>query len=468
VRETLERELKLEPEKRFVLPELPGTPLEPRLFTSTYYDTPPLSLARAGLTLRRRVENDVALWQLKLPRGLARAELEDAGGGSVPPPEVEALLAAHLRHGALAPVATLRTRRAGVRVLSGERPVADVVVDAVDVVDEGHEKDGFSEIEVELIEGDEGDLERLSRVLRRAGAHESNGEPKLLRVLDVNGERTPPKKAPASEQLRFLLEHQLLELERHDPGVRLGADPEDLHQFRVATRRARALIRASRSLLGTQLERSEAELRWLGGALGPVRDLDVLSAHVRSLLDGLGEDRAGGETIVRLLEAKRAEAHELLLEALRGERYVELLSLFAAEIALLRTEASESELHAIADGETKRLRKAYAALGPDPADTELHALRIRAKRARYAAELAAQAEGRRAAKLVQVLKQLQDLIGTHQDAVVTEQRVRALAKGRALLAAGRIVELERARKREARAELPRLWKRLERAASREF
>ena len=46
MRETLERELKLEPEKRFVLPDLPGTPLEPRVFTSTYYDTPPLSLAR--------------------------------------------------------------------------------------------------------------------------------------------------------------------------------------------------------------------------------------------------------------------------------------------------------------------------------------------------------------------------------------------------------------------------------------
>ncbi len=468
MRETLERELKLELEKSFVLPDLSGTPLEPRVFTSTYFDTPPLSLARSGLTLRRRVEDGLSLWQLKLPRGGARAELEAAGGPSGPPAELEALLAAHLRHGALAPVATLRTRRAGVRVLDGERPVADVVIDAVDVLDDGHATSGFSEIEVELIEGDEGDLDRLSRELRRAGAHASNGLPKLMRVLDVNGEHPPPKKAAASEQLRFLLEHQLLELERHDPGVRLGADPEDLHQLRVATRRARALIRASKSLLGTQLERSANELRWLGGALGPVRDLDVLIEHLRGLLDELGEDRAGGETIVGLLEGQRAEARELLLEALRSDRYLELLNLFAAETALLRTDATQSELHALADAEAKRLRKAYAALGPEPPDTAVHVVRIRAKRARYAAELAAQAEGRRAAELVQVLKELQDLIGAHQDAVVAEQRVRALARGKALLAAGRIIELERARRREARAELPRLWKRVERAASREF
>lgn len=468
MRETLERELKLEPEKRFVLPELPGTPLEPRVFTSTYYDTPPLSLARAGLTLRRRVEGGLSLWQLKLPRGLARAELEGPGGPAGPPAEIEALLAAHLRHGALAPVATLRTRRVGVRVVSGERPLADVVVDAVDVLDDGHEAEGFSEIEVELIEGDEGDLDRLSRVLRRAGAHASNGKPKLLRVLDVNGERSPSKKAPASEQLRFLLGHQLLVLETHDPGVRLGAEPEDLHQFRVATRRARALIRASKPLLGTQLESTGDELRWLGRSLGPVRDLDVLIAHFRGLLGELDDDRAGGETIVARLEDQRAEAHELLLEALRSDRYLELLNLFATEVALIRTDASDSALHAIADAEVRRLRKAYAALGPEPADAELHAVRIRAKHARYAAELAAQAEGRRAAGLVQALKALQDLIGTHQDAVVAEQRVRALGRGRALLAAGRIVELERARKRKARAELPRLWKRFERAASREF
>src|SRR4029453_19574877 len=63
----------------------------------------------------------------------------------------------------------------------------------------------------------------------------------------------------------------------HDPGVRLGSDPEELHQMRVATRRLRAFLRAGRDLLDRSWsEPLRDELGWLGRALGPARDLDVL------------------------------------------------------------------------------------------------------------------------------------------------------------------------------------------------
>ena len=75
-KETLERELKLAAPDGFELPDLGGEPLERRTFTSTYYDTPDHRLARAGITLRRRVEHGKGLWQLKLPEGTARRELE--------------------------------------------------------------------------------------------------------------------------------------------------------------------------------------------------------------------------------------------------------------------------------------------------------------------------------------------------------------------------------------------------------
>src|SRR5204863_6965705 len=116
----------------------------------------------------RRVENGLSRWQLKLPReGLARAELESIGGPVGPPEELAQLLVAHARYGPIAPVATLRTRRDGVRVADGERPLADVTLDAVDVLDDGRSTAHFVEIEVELVEGDESDLKRLGRVLRR-------------------------------------------------------------------------------------------------------------------------------------------------------------------------------------------------------------------------------------------------------------------------------------------------------------
>ena len=91
----LEREVKLDPGASFALPELPGRPLDARVFTSTYYDSPPRSLARGGITLRRRVENGLSRWQLKIPREHGRDELEAPGGPAGPPPELAELLKAH-------------------------------------------------------------------------------------------------------------------------------------------------------------------------------------------------------------------------------------------------------------------------------------------------------------------------------------------------------------------------------------
>ena len=65
--QTLEREIKLGVTRDFTLPQLPGERLPPRLFTSTYFDTEGYRLARAGITLRYRIESRKGGWQLKLP-----------------------------------------------------------------------------------------------------------------------------------------------------------------------------------------------------------------------------------------------------------------------------------------------------------------------------------------------------------------------------------------------------------------
>jgi CHAD domain-containing protein len=468
MRETLERELKLDPVVGFALPELPGEALEPRLFTSTYYDTPPRSLARCGITIRRRLENGRTRWQLKLPREDGRAELEADGGPVGPPPELEALLPAHLRHGALSPVAVLRTRRVGIRVVSGDRSLADVVLDSVDVLDAGRSAGAFAEIEVELVDGDEDDLDRLDRVLRRAGAHRRDDTPKLLRVLELDGEPAPPPSAPAVAHLRFLLTRQLRELETYDPGVRLGVDPEDLHRFRVATRRSRALIRAARPLAGEQLAVTAAELKWLGGVLGPVRDLDVLVGDLGAIVAELDGDAEAGEVLVALLAEQRANAREKLVAALNGDRYLALLDRFEADVAGLEGDGDAELLVALAAAESRKLRKAYRALEPGAPDAELHRVRIKAKHARYAAELAVQTDAKRLAPVVRAARDIQDVVGSHQDAVVAEERIRRLARARTAIAAGRIVEVEHGRRRRARAALPRAWKRFDRAFGRAF
>src|SRR6185312_9228202 len=111
--QVLEHELKLEAPRGFELPDLGGEPLEPRIFTSVYHDTSDRSLARAGITLRRRTERGRSVWQLKIPVSGARVELEEPGGPAGPPEPLRALLRAHERRAALEPVAELRTRRHG-------------------------------------------------------------------------------------------------------------------------------------------------------------------------------------------------------------------------------------------------------------------------------------------------------------------------------------------------------------------
>ncbi|HUK44983.1 MAG TPA: CHAD domain-containing protein [Gaiellaceae bacterium] len=273
---------------------------------------------------------------------------------------------------------------------------------------------------------------------------------------------------PAIDSLRDLLDRQRRSIERSEQGVRDGTDPEALHQFRVATRRSRALIRASRPLVRDQLAALDRELRWLGGLTGPARDLDVLIEHLRGLLQELEPDREGAEAIVGALEHERLRERETLLAAIETARYRDLLARFGETVPTLSASDGDASLTRLARRELERLQAAYDDLGPSPSDEDLHELRIRAKQARYAAELAATAAGRPLEELAAALSDVQDLVGAHQDAVVAEERVRELATEESRLAAGRIVEHERGIRREARAKLPNAMRRVERRAARAF
>jgi CHAD domain-containing protein len=458
VETTVEYERKLEAPPGFELPDFGGEPLETRVFTSIYHDTADHSLARAGITLRRRTERGKSVWQLKLPVNGARIEIEEAGGPGGPPDGLRALLRAHERRGQLAPVAELRTRRHGALVTRGSA-TAEVTVDEVTVMDAQRVANEFVELEVELREGEPQGLGRIAKDLEKAGAHARDLTPKLFRILIVE-----PRKKPKTpfETLRARLREQLDAILANDPGTRLGRDPENLHDMRVAVRRARALLRAGAPLLKTDTQPLAAELQWLGSMLGDVRDLDVLLERLRAEAAELDPaDRAAAGRLLRSLDRQRSRVRRTLLKALDGNRYAVLLDRFETTLTELEPAKSKLMLDALADRQLKKLGRAVGALDQQPADTELHALRKRGKRVRYAYELSG------AGKVVRRAKALQDVLGEHQDSVVAEERLRALshdAPPDQALAAGLLVERERARRAEARASWHAAWRRLERAA----
>jgi CHAD domain-containing protein len=474
LRKTHERELKLNVPPGFELPDLAGRRLEPQTFTSTYYDTADRALARAGITLRRRVQKRRGLWQLKLPGKGERLELEVAGGPGSAPDELASLLVGVLRGRALEPAAVLRTRREGVRARENRRAVADVTLDKVSVLDGRRVRERFVELEVEALDGGAEALPGLERTLREAGAEPGEGRPKVFRALGFFPVEpaAPPRWAPPLEHVRAMIAVQVGELIAHDPGTRLGDDPEELHKARVATRRLRAELRAARELLDPDWTESlRAELSWLGGALGPVRDLDVLLERLRVEIDDLepAERRAAGH-LLSLLEEEREAARAAMLEAMSTPPYAELLARLEAAAVAPLARAVDASLQDIAAREFRKLRKAVRALPSEPSDEALHAVRIRGKRARYAAELAEGVVGKPARRFVKNAKRFQDVIGEHQDAVVAEERIRGLLDEvggvRTHFAAGMIVERERERRRAARAAFPEAWWRLKKSGKR--
>jgi inorganic triphosphatase YgiF len=139
------------------------------------------------------------------------------GDPSGPPEPLGELLIAHLVHGRVEPVATLRTRRNCVRVVHGSRAIAEVTLDVVDILDGGHAASTFAEVEVELLDGDEKDLEHLGRTLRRAGATRSNGQPKVIRVLGLAEDETPSHKRPIDRIGHLLAVHPRTSIASESP-----------------------------------------------------------------------------------------------------------------------------------------------------------------------------------------------------------------------------------------------------------
>jgi CHAD domain-containing protein/adenylate cyclase class IV len=466
---SLEREVKLRGDSE-LLERLEGEPLEERRFTSTYYDTADHRLARNGVTLRRRVEHRKSLWQLKLPRASARLELELSGGSAVPPQRMRDLLVAFIHGRDLAPVAKLRTLRRGLRLAANGGSSADVVIDEVAILDGRKVTGNFSDLEVEVVNGDEQTLEDVEQELRKAGARRGDPRPKVLRALGLDPQTAVPavrRNASAVEHLQARLERLYEQLLTHDPGTRLGDDPEDLHQLRVATRRLRALLRAARPMLVRDWsEPLRAELKWLGDVLGPARDLDVLIEYLREEAEALSPDerRALGRAVA-VLESEREEAGAALREALESERYLELLHAVERAARAPHVVSRDVSLRDLAAREFRRLKRATKSLPRNPTDAELHRVRIKGKRARYAAELAEDAAGKAAARFITKAKRFQDVIGEHQDAVVAEERLRDLrrsARGASTaFALGRLVERQGRRRERSRSELPTAWEKLE-------
>jgi CHAD domain-containing protein len=237
----------------------------------------------------------------------------------------------------------------------------------------------------------------------------------------------------------------------------------------VATRRLRSDLRTFRDLLDPEWALPlREELRWLGGALGEARDADVLLERLQSRAGSIPATEAPGVAqVIDALAQRRKEAHASLLECLRTERYVVLLDrVVDAARAPAMADGADTSLRSVLSGLLDRpwghLRSAVKDAGTRPTDEQLHAIRIRAKRVRYAAEAVAPMLGKPTKRFAEAAADLQTILGEHNDAVVAEAWLRSWAadgrSGDAAFAAGMLAGIERAAAQTARDRWRKAWK----------
>jgi CHAD domain-containing protein len=262
----------------------------------------------------------------------------------------------------------------------------------------------------------------------------------------------------------------------HESTIRGDADPEGVHQARVGIRRVRSLFRAFEGVLDPAWTASfDDELSRVADVLGVVRDADVLGAHLVSCVGQLevGDQEAGASLLTRAAQ-ERARAMKVLVGELDSTRYHDLVVRLTAEVGEphLRHGADRRARKAAPDivgRPWKKLQREVDGLPDDPAPADLHRVRIRAKRVRYAAAAFVPVLGTSAKQLTKPVARLQGTLGDLNDHALAEQWLRRVVTAPGIsrataLVAGVLVAREQDAAAAAMACWPQRWSEVRAAA----
>jgi CHAD domain-containing protein len=417
---------------------------------ATYFDTPDLSLARHGVTLRRRTGGEDEGWHLKLGEGgdertEVRLPLGEAAAGV--PDQLLAEVSALVRDRELAPVAIVRTSRLERHLQDADGEdvavVADDTVRAERLLGHSVEVSTWREVEVELVHGTRDLLDLVTDRLAQHGVGRSSAPSKLVRALGDGalGQVAEPELSPrssAGEVVAAHLRQQVAELLSWDRAVR-AEEADSVHKMRVASRRLRSALRTFRPLFDRdRTDPLREELKWLASLLGDVRDAEVIHARLGKLAGAQPSELLLGPVRRRIdveMGKRHRSARTALRNALDGQRYFALLDsldeLVASPPFTARARRrADRELPKLARRAVRRVRRDAAqveqATTPEQREHWLHEVRKDTKRARYAAESLAPAFGKAAKRLATGMEGLQEVLGEHQDSVVARQVLREL------------------------------------------
>jgi len=268
------------------------------------------------------------------------------------------------------------------------------------------------------------------------------------------------------------LREQVEQLLAQEPRVRAD-EPDAVHRMRVATRRLRSALKTFAPLLSRPTTELRTELRDLAAELGRARDAEVLRdrlVHAVASLDGDGDESGvvAAQVAEQLGSAYRS-AHAQVLAVLDSERHQRLLDALQDLVVEPRvTRRARKRAGKVLPRRVERTHRTLADLlaraDRAPAGHErdelLHEARKAAKQVRYAAEAVRPVFGGDAKRFAAAVTAVQEVLGEHQDSVVTREHLQELASGApadVAFAYGRLFEQEQSHAAASEADLADAW-----------
>jgi triphosphatase len=445
-----------------------GLVLEPRStlqIFDTYLDTDDWRIHRAGFALRIRSESGKSEATLKslhsagtevadrreMSETLENAESESIRQSAGPVgTRVHAVSGAH----ALLPLFEVRTsrQRFAIRREDEAEQLGEIALDETVISrPHGEPQTSMQRVEVEALTGVHEPLQTLVNTLRSDCALEAASDTKYSQGLKSVG--LAPGSAPefsptAVESSMSMVDVALANLRRylsawhlHEPGARLGDNPEELHDLRVAGRRLDAILRQFRSSLPSAFLRIRPTLKKVLRTLGDARDLDVALSELETFRRKLPEsDQENAEPLKQYLTLERDRARDRMLSVLDSASVQKRLQKLTLLLAAPSAASQQSSATATAmptralDVAPEMIRRRYRKvrkradlLKLNSSAEQYHEVRGRVKKLRYALEAVAVIYGKPADEMLRALRRWQEKLGVQQDAAVASRRLQTLA-----------------------------------------
>ena len=438
-------------------------PTADQTLDSVYFDSDDFYLRHHGINLRVRQIGDQHLQTLKIMGPSAthfdRTEIEAKISGETPDldlaiqecPELSPI-AADVRD-AIKPVFTTHVERKSYRIDESESEI-ELALDSGKIVANGSALPIF-EMELELKRGRPADLFNLARSISTIVPVQLGLESKAARGYALLDSRDQVAKAepvlltpfgPVDDAFKTIARSCLHQVLGNAAAVRVR-NPRAVHQMRVGMRRLRAAISVFSGIVrDDQVDQIKDRLKYYAGELAPARDLEVMIADVLRPFSRRHPEDKGFAALIRSYTRRRTKAYERAIQAINSDEFrkftVECAAWIEAGHWTDRNVQSNDKglagsINVYAAHQIGRRCKKLVRRGRHLADLkphEVHQLRIRAKKLRYAAEFFESLYGegktaKRSKRFVAAMNDLQEALGAYNDMVVRRTLFTELTAG---------------------------------------